>query len=340
MLTIELERAEAAAVMDLSTAVAEVRRQLTENALLRHLRLSAAQLPARVRGAIDEFRYDEDHGVLVVTGLPMDEEKLPDTPDRISATGVPAPSPAHDMAFQLFAALLGDPVGWATQQDGRIMHDIYPVQAFDADQIGWGSATELEWHTEDAFHPYRTDYLGLMCIRNRDQVETTFAEMRDLRLADSDVEQLSRPQYQIIPDDSHLVSNGAAVDLAHDGALLTKSRQFVRDQLERPEPRPLLFGDPRSPYLCVDPYYMREPDTAEAAQALDALAGAVRTAIQGVSLQPGQICFIDNFRAVHGRRAFTARLDGKDRWLRRLNIARDLRKSRDCRLSAVDRTIY
>jgi hypothetical protein len=42
----------------------------------------------------------------------------------------------------------------------------------------------------------------------------------------------------------------------------------------------------------------------------------------------------------HGRQPFTARFDGTDRWLTRLNIARDLRKSRAQRRGADDRTIY
>jgi alpha-ketoglutarate-dependent taurine dioxygenase len=56
-------------------------------------------------------------------------------------------------------------------------------------------------------------------------------------------------------------------------------------------------------------------------------------------LQAGDICFIDNYRAVHGRRPFKARYDGTDRWLKRVNIARDLRKSRGLRVSNLSRVI-
>jgi alpha-ketoglutarate-dependent taurine dioxygenase len=57
-------------------------------------------------------------------------------------------------------------------------------------------------------------------------------------------------------------------------------------------------------------------------------------------LEPGDFCFIDNFQAVHGRKPFKARFDGTDRWLRRINVVRDLRKSRDSRLSAAGRVLY
>ncbi|HYG65572.1 MAG TPA: arginine beta-hydroxylase, Fe(II)/alpha-ketoglutarate-dependent, partial [Thermoanaerobaculia bacterium] len=62
--------------------------------------------------------------------------------------------------------------------------------------------------------------------------------------------------------------------------------------------------------------------------------------LKDVVLEPGEICFIDNFKAVHGRRAFRARYDGEDRWLKRVNIVRDLRKSRAVRPSAASRTIF
>jgi alpha-ketoglutarate-dependent taurine dioxygenase len=57
-------------------------------------------------------------------------------------------------------------------------------------------------------------------------------------------------------------------------------------------------------------------------------------------LEPGDFVFIDNYRAVHGRKPFKARYDGNDRWLKRINITRDLRKSRDARLSSTERLIF
>jgi alpha-ketoglutarate-dependent taurine dioxygenase len=70
------------------------------------------------------------------------------------------------------------------------------------------------------------------------------------------------------------------------------------------------------------------------------VARALDAVVTEIVLRPGDICFIDNYRVIHGRNAFSPRFDGTDRWLRRLNIARDLRKSRSRRLSAESRTIY
>jgi enduracididine beta-hydroxylase len=57
-------------------------------------------------------------------------------------------------------------------------------------------------------------------------------------------------------------------------------------------------------------------------------------------LEAGDFCFIDNYQAVHGRKPFEARFDGTDRWMKRINVVRDLRRSRDARRSAASRVIY
>ncbi len=53
-----------------------------------------------------------------------------------------------------------------------------------------------------------------------------------------------------------------------------------------------------------------------------------------MALEPGDLLIIDNYRAVNGRKPFQARYDGRDRWLKRIGVTRDLRKSRAARSSA------
>ena len=56
--------------------------------------------------------------------------------------------------------------------------------------------------------------------------------------------------------------------------------------------------------------------------------------MKDVRLQPGDVAFIDSYRAAHGRKSFRARYDGTDRWLKQLNITRNLRGSRAWRPAA------
>ncbi|WP_374776248.1 TauD/TfdA family dioxygenase [Streptomyces sp. NBC_01310] len=44
-------------------------------------------------------------------------------------------------------------------------------------------------------------------------------------------------------------------------------------------------------------------------------------------LQPGELAFVDNRVAVHGRTSFRPRYDGRDRWLHRTFVHLDNRRT-------------
>jgi alpha-ketoglutarate-dependent taurine dioxygenase len=75
-------------------------------------------------------------------------------------------------------------------------------------------------------------------------------------------------------------------------------------------------------------------------RSFEGLCDQIEANMQDIQLRPGDIAFIDNYRAVHGRKSFRARYDGTDRWLKRLNITRNLRGSRAWRPTADNRIIY
>lgn len=311
---------------------------------LLHATVFAHELPRRLRVGLNSFRMRElGGGVCVVSGYPVDGANLVPTPDHWRNKPVPSPTMEADIFFFLCACLMGDPIGWSTQQTGYILHDILPIKGYEQEQLGCGSEALLTWHTEDAFHPYRADYLGLMCLRNPDNVETTYARMEDIALDSKWVKVLFEPHFTIRPDDSHLARNhnGTPRGMQVPESLLRRSYERMARLSEQPEKVALLFGDPEAPYLRVDPSVM-DPITAdpEAAEAFEKLVAAVDQQITGIALQPGEIIFLDNYRVVHGRKPFHARYDGTDRWLRRLNVASELRKSRDARISAEHRIIF
>lgn len=309
----------------------------------RESRTYAEELPRRLRRVLNDFRLSESSGTLVVSGLPVDDASLGPTPADWRNKPSPSATLRYDIAFFLVAALLGEPVGWATQQDGLVMHDIFPIKKYEHDQIGWGSAEDLTWHTEDAFHPLRADYLGLMCLRNPDAVATTIADIADVRFDPEVRAALFEPRFRILPDDAHRPQNGGLAE-TEDGPRVAELRRRSLRRVERaladPEPVPVLFGDPDDPYVCIDPAYMRGVQGAAEQEILDKACAAIDAAIKAVVLKPGDIFFLDNFRVVHGRRPFRARFDGTDRWLRRLNITRDLRRSREYRIGGGSRVIY
>jgi Fe(II)/alpha-ketoglutarate-dependent arginine beta-hydroxylase len=298
----------------------------------------AQELPRRLRSALNRFRLAEpDSAHLIVSGYPIDDEKIGRTPEHWNLSAAERrPTLEEEIYFVLASSLLGDCIGWKTQQAGRIVHDMMPIRGMEQEQIGTGSEQPITWHTEDAFHPMRGDYLGMMCMRNPDRVPTTFAPVARVRLAAEDWETLFEPHYAIKPDLSHQQKDAAP---AADGEGAQRNRRIERLQ-QQPEKIALLSGDPRSPYIRIDHYFM-DPveDNPEAQKAFAALIEALDAEIGDMVLEPGDVCFIDNFKAVHGRRAFKARYDGHDRWLKRVNITRDLRKSRAEREAPTSRVI-
>ncbi len=299
----------------------------------------AHELPLRVRRALLQFRLHEpDSAMCMVSGWPVDQRKIGPTPGHWRKTDAANPALEEEMLLALLGSLLGDLFGWSTQQDGRVVHDLLPIQGHQQEQMGSGSDALLAWHVEEAFHPYRGDYLGLMCLRNPDRVATTFAAIRKVEITPDEYRLLSGPHFIIRPDESHLPKNRGNAGAMN--ALLERAYARIIRMKDHPERIPVLFGDPNAPYLRIDPVFMDAADDPGAQAALDALVERIEAVLEDQVFEPGDICFVDNFQAVHGRRPFRARFDGTDRWLKRVNVTRDLRKSRDAREFAGARILY
>ena len=311
---LELTEGEVGAILPLVKEVASQHGSVEEADFLDSASTYAQELPRRLRRFLNAFRLREPSGVCVISGYPVDDFKIGKTPGHWRKELGSSSTMEEEVFLNLCGALLGDAIAWSHQRDGLICQDLVPIEGHKDEMLGSGSELELVWHTEDARYPYRGDYIGLMCLRNPDAVPTTFASIDEVRLDPDQVEVLFEPRFVFRPDPSHPTDS------------------------ER-EKAPVLFGDPRSPYVRFDPYSMDRPETEEARSAMDYLIRAVDENLTGVALLPGECLFIDNYKAVHGRSSFKARFDGTDRWLKRINIARDLRKSRDVRTAPASRVI-
>jgi hypothetical protein len=274
----------------------------------------AQELPRRLRAFLNVFRLTEPSGICLISGYPVDDAKIGKTPPHWRKKHDSSSTIEEEIFLNLCGALLGDAIAWSHQRNGLICQDLAPIKGHENEMLGSGSAQGLVWHTEDAYYPYRGDYIGLMCLRNQDAVPTTFASIDEIQLDPNQVGVLFEPCFIFRPDPSHATHSEG-------------------------EKAPVLFGDPRSPYVRFDPYCMDRPETEEARSAMDYLIRAIDENLTGVALLPGECLFIDNYKAVHGRSSFKARFDGTDRWLKRINIARDLRKSRGVRKTPASRVI-
>ena len=343
MQKILLDPQEIAQVQSIVSELASRYDSAEDNDFLNEASLSAHELPRRLRSELLRFKHDENgDGVFVISGLPLDNVAIGPTPIHWKHRASKSATLREEMLFVLCGSLLGDPFGWATQQNGYLIHEVIPMKKYETAQLGFSSQQYLDWHIEDAFHPFRADYVGLMCLRNPGQTATVIGSVNEIALDKDMVERLFEPHFTIRPDESHLMKNMETGLQPVDGEDedLVGSYAAIDRMDKAPERIPILFGDPKSPYVRLDPYFMEPADDGGARQAVDTLVGEIEKRLRNLVLEPGEILFIDNFRVVHGRVPFVAKYDGTDRWLKRINITRDLRKSREARRSSLSRQIF
>lgn len=345
MITYELSQKEVSAVKAQTAEISRRFESVEDEEFLEQALTRAQELPDGLREFLNKFRLTENSAACVISGYPVDDTMIGPTPSHWVERPV-ARTLQADIFFLLCASLLGDPVAWSTQQDGRIMHDVLPIKGHEFEQLGTGSRELLTWHTEEAFHPLRADYIGLLCLRNPDGIETTYATIDDLLrghgLSDEILSMLREPIFAIRPDRSHLPVNAGSAPLTGKRAELTqKCYEWIMAIDQDPEKVPILYGAEEAPYIRLDPYFMdKTASDARAARALEEICRLIDMNLKNHSLAPGEVLFLDNYRAVHGRKAFRARFDGTDRWLKRLSVTRDLRKSRARRVNAASRIMY
>ncbi|MEU0548241.1 guanitoxin biosynthesis L-enduracididine beta-hydroxylase GntD [Micromonospora sp. NPDC005979] len=341
MLTINLTADEIADVNSQLDRLTAIYPSADDPGFVRDVALHAQALPERMRRDLLTFKLLEREPVCLVSGYPVDDAAIGKTPSHWMDSEINRDGRRENFYLMLCCHVIGEAVAWATEQGGRLIHDVLPIRGSDGGQLGT-STDPLEWHTEDAFHPERMDYVALMCLRNQDHVATTYTSVDDLKLDDATREVLARPAYPFQPDEG----NRADRELPPDttglvASLITTSHERVRNMYTDPERVPALFGGPSKPYLRVHPYYIDDfRDDPEACAAFDALKESINNSLREVVLQPGDVLFIDNFKSVHGRRRIPGHYDGTDRWLKRAFVVRDLRKTRHLRVSAEDRVVY
>ncbi|MFD7456521.1 MULTISPECIES: TauD/TfdA family dioxygenase [unclassified Streptomyces] len=270
-----------------------------------------AELPSAAAALSDGVRHacrpvDTPDGLFVLTGLEVDDAALGPTPGHWSTAG--DAGAVYDVVLLLLSALMGVPLAWEGQQEGRFVHNIVPTPGHEEEQTGASSSVLLSPHTEDAFHPGRAHLLLLACLRNPDAVATTAASIRQVRLGDADMALLGRPELPILPDDAY-----------------AEARAYAG----HPQPVPTVWQSPDGPTLRFDPAYTPlERAGKEHRAAYARLTDELSRVSVAVRLEPGQVLVVDNDLVVHGRVPFKARYDGTDRWLKRSSVRVPGRRTR------------
>ncbi|OXM59361.1 TauD/TfdA family dioxygenase [Amycolatopsis vastitatis] len=272
---------------------------------LRFARTLACRLPMRILSFLEEFRQAEDLHAAVIHGHHIATETLEPTPSTWQNGRTPGSRP-YSWLLTLLASWLGDVIGWQSQQSGRLVTDVVPSPGMEQSLVSSCSDRELSWHTEDAWSESRADYVGLFCLRNPSHVGTTLSFLDTRDLPPKILTVLQEARFVFARDESH-------------------TDEEPPGETRRSPNVPVLTGNPRCPQLRADRDFMAErPGDAVARNALRMLITQLDSNLTDIALAPGDLLFVNNRIAVHGRRPFTPRYDGADRWLKRVNIVRDL----------------
>jgi L-asparagine oxygenase len=277
----------------------------------RQARAAAAALPERLARVLDRFEeVGSANGILVLRGLTVGE--LPATP----------PNNTHHLGERTLVAReqavvnhrLGEMIAYEAEGHGRLFQDMVPNAASARSQTSLGSGVELEFHTEQAFSPMKPDYVSLACLRGDPQARTYVLSARRLisLLGQAERERLREPLWTTGVDESFR---------AHGGS-------FVAGDVRGP--MPILEGALDDPLIVLDQDLMRGT-SPEAQDLLNEVIRLYPAHRDTHVLEPGDILLLDNLRAVHGRSPFAARFDGRDRWIARTFVVRDLLRSADAR---------
>jgi Fe(II)/alpha-ketoglutarate-dependent arginine beta-hydroxylase len=327
MLGLELTADEAIEIRRLCRSLGREYRSTDDQSLLRDLDRFPAEMPARVTEAITAYKEDPEADFALISRHMIRDHDLGATPLSQKDPITTKTSLEYEMAVMLYGTILGSVFGWSTQQEGHIVNDIIPMETFADQQVGASSKVELAWHTEDAYHPGRADFICLFCLRNPTGAPTTVASIVDIQSHRDLPAALFEPCVRIAADDAQAAGAEAA---------------GIEDWTESAvKPIPILSQNGAGLQMCVDPAYMSVAADDEAVR--DEVTGfcqAIDEHLTEVVLKPGDLLIVNNHRAVHGRRPFKPTYSGRDRWLKRVNVARDFEsrrpycKDRDRRLLA------
>ncbi|MFC7309304.1 TauD/TfdA family dioxygenase [Streptomyces monticola] len=272
-----------------------------------------ADLPTELLQQILDFgRHIDTPGVSLVSNLPVDAD-LPDTPSDGGPSTDKKTFVAEGVLLGL-SGLLGEPMGVLTEKAGQLVHDVIPVAGGSMTQTNQGSEVFLNFHSDimhDVIGRYdvaNPDFLVLSCLRSDHEgiAGTFYADARDISAAlpPETLETLRSPLFRLNAPGSYV-------------------RDVAGGQDVLSEPVPMINGHADYPEIAISANGVH-PLTSGAREALDTLQEVCRKVAHQVQLRPGQALLINNRKGVHARSTFTARYDGRDRWLQRTYVRRSL----------------
>lgn len=255
------------------------------------------KLPSYIIKKLMEFsKYGSKTGFLLFRNISINSSNLPNTPDNNNSK---IGEKTNLVKIQsMFLNVITEMISYEAEGYGNLFQDVVPVKSMSHDQTSVGSNVELEIHTEQAFSKLRPDILSLACIRGDNDAKTFILPVKNI------LDNITLEEREML----HLPLWKTSVDLSFK----LNGNEFIEGDIRGP--LSILNGDRDDPYLVFDQDLMFGINE-ESQQMIQKIVDIYYNYRYHHNLQSGDIIFVDNNRAVHGRSPFFPRYDGKDRFL-------------------------
>jgi hypothetical protein len=298
--------------------IVQLAREITDNPFLTDfdffcskLRKSVCSLPDSLLSKMRHFaRHGSPSGFIVIDFQEwLHEENVPLTP-KTNREQIGGNTLLARIQSLLIYAMNAEMVAYEAEGYGDLFQDIVSMETMKDKQTSNGSYKELEIHTEQAFSQLRPDILSLSCLRGDPYALTYILPVSTIteHLTESQKELLYQPLWKTGVDLSFKLYNV----------------EFLEGNVRGP--LPILEGNRNDPQLIFDQDLMKGI-TNEAADIVYSIVNIYYKYRGHHCLKPGEILFLDNRRAVHGRSPFFPKYNGADRFLVRCFAVLDYEKS-------------
>ena len=278
--------------------------------------LYSYKLPERILNELSNFKFHQNLDSLIIRKNPYDDNDIGLTPlDYRSPTDYSLNK--AEIISTLYGILLGQPFSFETQRSGHIYNRIIPSPKLaNVANNSSGFNYHFDFHTEDAFHPCRADFMTLTCMRNNEQAVTQISSLRGIEIEEKYKEILFQKIFKIRNNNIH---KGVSYDYGNQS---------------------ILYGSKEEPFLAVNLANMDLNEySLEVREAINWLIAKLNVNKENIILEQGDCILINNLFAVHGRAKYNAKFDGYGRWLSRAYFSYDLNKSRHFRKSFESRIL-
>lgn len=257
----------------------------------------SSDLPIRIRNILQKFaQHGSPTGFLLIQNIPTDRFFIPSTPSNNDSKS--GEKTVLSCIQSILLHSISEMIAYEAEGFGRLFQDVVPSKNMEQFQTSLSSGVELELHTEQAFSKLRPDILSLACLRGDLSAFTYLLPVQSI-IENMDVEEvkiLQQPLWKI------------GVDLSFK----LNGNEFLEGDIRGPFP--ILQGNMEDPQLVFD-QDLTIGITEEAENLKNKIIQLYYKHRIHHNLKPGEILFIDNQRAVHGRSSFRPRYDGLDRFL-------------------------